>query len=222
MAGLPFAHERLAFISSGTWSLVGTVIDAPVLTDDARDGGFTNEGGVGGTIRCLTIVVGLWLLQQAVADWRGRGLDVGEVALGEQAAALPPEGPCFDADTDTFLAPGAMVRRMDEALARCGHPPMGDNPVQMTAAIFRSLAKRYAEAIGRASRITGKRFDAIAIAGGGVKHRALTAWTRHATGLEVLEGPSESAALGNAAVQIAALEGAAGGGDLQRIARGFL
>jgi rhamnulokinase len=218
VAGLPFAHDALAFISSGTWSLVGTVLGAPVLTERALHAGFTNEGGVGGTVRFLTNVIGLWVLQQVVEELRGRGAVVTEASLADAAGRLPPDGPWFEADTDTFLAPGGMMARINDALVRSGYPAQTE-PAEMTAAILRSLARRYADAIGRAGEVCGKRFDAVCIAGGGVKNRVLTSWTRTFTGLPVLEGPVESAALGNAAVQLAALEGSRALGDIQTMAR---
>jgi len=217
VAGLPFAPDRLAFISSGTWSLVGTLVDAPVVTEAARAANFTNEGGVGGTIRFLKNVIGLWLLQQCEEEWRAAGGRTA-AALADDAAVAPTDGPSFDADTDRFLAPGNMVARINAALAERGHAPLED-PASMVAAIFRSLAHRYAAVIEELKTLTGKRIEAIGIAGGGVKHRVLTRMTGELTGLPVLEGPAESAAIGNAAMQIAALEGSRSADDLRMLVR---
>ncbi|HZW53273.1 MAG TPA: rhamnulokinase family protein [Candidatus Elarobacter sp.] len=221
IAGIPFGHDDLGFISSGTWSLVGTVLDAPVLTAAARDAGFTNEGGIGRTIRFLTNVIGLWLLQQCVEEWRGEGVEATEALLASAASRSTFDGPWFDADNDTFLEPGGMRARIDAALELRGFAPSA-SPAETAAAIFRSLARRYARVLRDAQEVSGKRFDAVCVAGGGVRNRALTAWTREATGLRVIEGPAESALIGNAAVQIAALEGTTAAADVQSIARAFL
>ena len=220
VAGLPFDHEQLAFISSGTWSLVGTVVEAPVVSDAAREANFTNEGGVGGSIRFLKNVIGLWLLQECEKEWRATGRRVDVSALAAAVADAPVDGPFFDADNDRFLAPGNMVARINAAVAERGYPPLGD-PAALAGAIFRSLARRYARVIDELSRISGKRIDAIGIAGGGVRHRALSRMTSDLTGLPVFEGPTESAAIGNAAVQIAALEGTRSTRDVQSIASAF-
>jgi rhamnulokinase len=220
VAGLPFAHDRLAFISSGTWSLVGTVVDAPVVTEAAHAANFTNEGGVGGTIRLLKNVIGLWLLQQCEEEWRAAGRQIDAATLVAAVADAPTEGPFFDADNDRFLSPGQMVARINAALAERGHRPLED-PAAIAAAIFRSLARRYVMVLDELWTITGKRIDAIGVAGGGVKNRVLSRMTRELTGLPVLEAAAESAAIGNAAVQIAALEESWSPDDLQAIVKGF-
>jgi rhamnulokinase len=205
VAGIPYPHEGLAFISSGTWSLVGTVLREPVVSAQGHARNFTNEGGVAGSIRFLQNVIGLWLLQECLREWNGQGLRLNAAELAAQCAETPAEGPYFVADGNTYLAPGNMVERINAGLAAAGFPEER-RPPELAGIIFRSLARRYAAVLGELREITGKPIQRIAIVGGGVKNQALNRLTELVTGIEVVRGPSESTAAGNAAVQIAALE----------------
>jgi rhamnulokinase len=205
VAGIPYPHEGLAFISSGTWSLVGTVLPEPVVSAQGHAQNFTNEGGVAGSIRFLQNVIGLWLMQECLREWNGQGLKLNAAELAAQCAETPPEGPYFSADGNTYLAPGNMVERINAGLAAAGFPDER-RPPELAGIIFRSLARRYAAVLGDLLEITGKPIQRIAIVGGGVKNQALNRLTELVTGIEVVRGPSESTAAGNAAVQIAALE----------------
>jgi rhamnulokinase len=206
VAGIPFPHEGLVFISSGTWSLVGTVLLDPVVRgDEGRN--FTNEGGVAGSIRFLQNVIGLWLLQECLREWNGQGLTLTAAGLAAQCMETPPEGPYFHADETAFLAPGNMVERINAGLRAAGFPEER-RPPELAAIIFRSLARRYAAVVGELGRLSGKSIKRICIVGGGVKNEALNRLTEKLTGIEVVRGPSESTAAGNIAVQIAALENA--------------
>jgi rhamnulokinase len=206
VAGIPFPHEGLAFISSGTWSLVGTVLPEPVVRGEEGKN-FTNEGGVAGSIRFLQNVIGLWLLQECLREWNAQGLNLTAAGLAAQCMETVPEGPYFRADETTFLAPGQMVERINAGLRAEGFPEER-RPPELAAIIFRSLARRYAAVVGELGRISGKSIKRICIVGGGVKNEALNRLTELLTGIEVVRGPSESTAAGNIAVQIAALENA--------------
>jgi len=216
VAGIPFPHEGLAFISSGTWSLVGTVLLEPVVSGGGQAPCFTNEGGVAGSIRFLQNVVGLWLLQECLREWNGQGLSLTAADLAAQCLETPPEGPYFDADEKTYLAPGNMVERINEGLRAAGFPEE-NRPPELSAIIFRSLARRYAKVVRELGMLTGKSIKRICIAGGGVKNEALNRLTERVTGIEVVRGPSECAAAGNIAVQIAALEKAVSLDQVQAI-----
>ncbi len=205
VAGIPWPPDRLAFISSGTWSLVGTVLDAPRVTPEAREHNYTNEGGVCGSIRFLKNVIGLWLLQQAVQEWNRRGL---ALQLSELAASLghvPAEGSWFEADSEPFLTPGDMIGRMRRAAEAQGYG-VSEDPKELTATILRSLARRYAEVLAGTASISGKRLERVAIVGGGVRNEVLNSLTESLSGLELLRGPAEATAIGNAALQIHTLE----------------
>ena len=207
VAGIPFPHEGMAFISSGTWSLVGTVLLNPVVSGGGQGKTFTNEGGVAGSIRFLQNVIGLWLLQESLREWNGQGLHLTPADLAAQCLETPPEGPYFQADETTYLAPGNMVERINTGLRAAGFPEER-RPAELAAIIFRSLARRYAEVVREMGRLSGKSIKRICIVGGGVKNEALNRLTELVTGIEVVRGPSESTAAGNIAVQIAALENA--------------
>jgi len=204
VAGIPFPQEGLAFISSGTWSLVGTVVLNPVVRGDVGKK-FTNEGGVAGSIRFLQNVIGLWLLQECLREWNSQGLSLTAADLAAQCMETPPEGPYFHADETTYLAPGNMVERINVGVRAAGFPEER-RPPELAAIIFRSLARRYAAVVGELGRLSGKSINRICIVGGGVKNEALNRLTELLTGIEVVRGPSESTAAGNIAVQIAALE----------------
>ncbi len=218
VAAIPHSHHDLAFVSSGTWSLVGTVLEDPVISEQSYEFNITNEGGVGNSIRFLRNVIGLWLLQEALREWNDRGLEVSPAELAEHCMATPLEGPWFDVSEDkAFLAPGNMIARINAQL-RAQDFSEESRPAALSGIIFRSLAKRYAEVI-RAIRIcTGKRIERLCIIGGGVKNEALNRLAGASTGLELVKGPSEATVIGNVAVQISALENARSLQDIQGIA----
>jgi rhamnulokinase len=206
VVGIPVSPEKSAFLSSGTWSLTGTVLRQPVVSEEALRLNFSNEGGLCGTIRFLKNVIGLWLLQQCLEEWNSQGDCVTAARLVEDCGEVSPDGPFFVADSEHFLAPGNMVARINQALRLQGFEPQF-RPLEIAKIIFRSLARRYAEVIGEVQQTTGKCLEQICIVGGGVKNESLNRLTQRLTGLEVVKGPSESTAGGNAVVQIASLEG---------------
>ncbi len=191
VVAVPATTPNFAYISSGTWSLVGLELDAPVLTEAARSANFTNEAGVGGTIRFLRNVGGLWLFQQSMEHWATTDVD----ALVSAASAVP-RGPIVDVDDPAFLAPGDMPTRLAAASGLDPH----DQPA-ITRCILDSLATRYAETIADAARLAGRTVDVVHIVGGGSQNELLCQLTADATGLQVVAGPVEATALGNVAVQ---------------------
>ncbi|SEB08404.1 rhamnulokinase [Leifsonia sp. 21MFCrub1.1] len=204
VVALPTTSSDSAYISCGTWSLVGVELEHPILTDEARRSGFTNEGGVDGRTRFLHNVMGLWLLSECVREWRRTEERVSLAELLEQAERVSEPVPIFDADDETFLAPGDMPRRIEEWLV--SH----DRPVPTTRAalvrsILLSLARSYASAIRQAAQLSGKTVNAIHIVGGGSLNALLCQLTADAAGLPVIAGPAEATALGNVLVQARAL-----------------
>lgn len=192
VVAVPATTERFAYVSSGTWSLVGLELDAPVLTEDARQANFTNEAGVDGRVRFLRNVGGLWLLQECLRTWGRRDLD----ALLAEAGALPAGGPRIDVDDPAFIAPDAMP---DRILAATGREHLA--PAEIVRGIVDSLAEGYAATLRDAIRLTGREVDVVHVVGGGSQNELLCRCTAAATGLPVLAGPVEATALGNVVVQ---------------------
>lgn len=204
------AGEDVAYISSGTWSLVGVELDAPVLTDASRAANFTNERGVDGRIRYLRNVGGLWLLSECQRGWAEGGRELPLERLLADAAALPTGGPQVDADSDEFIPPGDMPTRIAAAVERRGGS-LPDEPAVVVRCILDSLAAAYARTLAQAQALSGRRLRAVHVVGGGSQNELLCRLTAEATGLPVLAGPVEATALGNVLVQARAAGAVRGG-----------
>lgn len=208
VVGVPAASERFAYISCGTWSLVGVELDRPVLTEASRAANFTNELGVDGTVRYLRNVMGLWLLQECVREW---GADTRELLL---AAANRPKSAVIDPDEPVFLPPGDMPARIVDACRRTGQP-VPEDPPAIVRCIVDSLAEAHRRAVVAAQELSGTEVDIVHVVGGGSKNSLLCQLTADACGLPVLAGPVEATALGNVLVQARAL--GAVDGDLAQL-----
>ncbi len=195
--------SKSAFLSSGTWSLLGAELTEPVITPLARDLNFTNEGGVCGTIRLLKNIAGLWLLQACRKRWIEAGLEFAYADLFEAAASDERSAfrSLFDPDDPAFLHPGSMPEAIASYCARTGQPAPASPPA-FTRAILESLAFKYRLVLESLERLTGIRFEEIRIIGGGSKNRLLNQFTADATGRTVVAGPAEATALGNIAMQM--------------------
>jgi rhamnulokinase len=210
IAGIPAHGDDWAFISSGTWSLVGCVLDSACVSEAARRANFSNEGGIGGKIYFLKNVNGMWLLRQCMEQWRSHGQEWTVEQLVEASADLGAPAFLIDVDDPALLLPGDMPARINAQLNRGGHASIPEGPAmagRIANLIFHSLAARYAAVLENAVRITGKTLKRLYIVGGGSKNKVLNRLTAKATGLEVLTGSTESATVGNLAIQLAALEG---------------
>jgi rhamnulokinase len=197
------AREGTAFISSGTWSLVGTEIDSPVLSADAMRLNFSNEGGVNGTTRLLKNVMGLWMLRGCRDSWFAGGSHYDYAELMKLAAAEPAFQYLVDPDDESFLSPPDMCAAIERYCKRTNQP-CPSTPAAYTRAVLESLALKYRLVIQDLARVTNRQIDQIRIIGGGSKNRLLNQFTANATGKRVLAGPAEATALGNVAVQILA------------------
>ena len=214
VVGVPAADENFAYISCGTWGLVGVELDKPVLSEESRRANFSNERGVDGTIRYLRNVMGLWLLQECLRTWQLATSDHDLTELLATAAALPPGGPTIDPNDPVFLPPGDMPSRIGAA---CRHRDRAapSSPAAFVRCILDSLAAEFAASIRDAARLSGKSVDVVHIVGGGSANRLLCQLTANACGLPVLAGPVEAAALGNVLIQARTL--AVIDGNLARI-----
>jgi sugar (pentulose or hexulose) kinase len=203
VVAVPAEGPDFGYISSGTWSLVGVELDAPVLTDASRAANFTNEAGVDGTIRYLRNVMGLWLLQESVRGWA----DAAPVDLPDllgAAARQPPLVTVVDPDDPVFLPPGDMPARIAAAARRTGQPVPADPPA-LVRCILDSLALAYRRALRQVQELSGRDLAVVHVVGGGSRNDLLLQLTADACGRPVVAGPAEATALGNILVQARAL-----------------
>ena len=209
VVAVPASGRSFAYISCGTWSLVGMELDQPVLTEASRRANFSNETGVDGTIRYLRNVMGLWLLQECVRTWSGAGRPARLEPLLAAAARAEPLRCVIDPGDPAFLAPGDMPARITAACVRAGQPaPSGRGG--MVRCILDSLALAYRQAIAEVQELTGRHADTVHIVGGGSRNELLCQLTADACGLPVVAGPAEASAIGNVLVQARRLGAAPG------------
>jgi rhamnulokinase len=208
IAGIADSGDDWAYISSGTWSLVGTLLQEPVNGPEAQAADFTNLGAVGGRICFHKNVNGMWLLRQCMTEWANE-IDWTVPELIRNAEHLPPPTSLLNVDDPDLLLPGEMPARINRQLKRRGLQPLAEGAEaapQMTSLILHSLAARYGEIVSNLAHVTGKKLRRIYIVGGGSRNTLLNRLTADATGLEVRCGAVESATIGNFAVQLAAME----------------
>jgi rhamnulokinase len=221
VVGAPLDGPMTAFLSSGTWSLIGLEMPVPVISPVSLAANLTNEGGVGGTVRLLRNVVGLWLVQESRrALW-----PAGDAPSYEELAALAEAAPAFtafiDPDDERFLRPGNLPARVRAFCAETDQP-VPDDTGTLLRVVLESLALRYAVAVDQLARASGHPIEAIQVVGGGSNNRLLCRLTASATGLPVGAGPVEATASGNLCVQaIAAGELASVAEARELIARSF-
>jgi rhamnulokinase len=198
------ASGDTAFLSSGTWSLLGVEVPAPLISDRARDLNFTNEGGVLGTTRLLKNVAGLWLLQACRRDWADRGelLTYDQIVAAAANADRQP-GTVIDPDDPAFLNPPSMMEAIAEVCRRTDQQAPAD-PAAFARTIFDSLALKYRVVVEWLEELTGRSITTIRVIGGGARNRLLNELTADATGRVVIAGPVEATALGNLAMQLLA------------------
>ena len=200
VAAVPFREPRSAYVSAGTWSLVGLELDAPLIDDRTFAANLTNEGGVAGTTRLLRNVTGLWLLHECRRAWAQEGRDYGFDELVALAAEAPPLRSLVDPDDRRFATPGDMPQRIREFCAGTGQAEPVE-PGAVTRCVLESLALGHAQAVRLLEDATGTAPVEVHVVGGGAQNELLCRWTASATGLPVLAGPVEAAAVGNLVVQ---------------------
>ena len=207
IAGIHAHGDDWAYISSGTWSLVGTVLDQPCAGPESSRLNFTNEGSVGGTICFLRNVNGLWLQDQCMDVWKANGEHRTVEELIEAAALLPSPQALIDVDDPQLIAPGRMPERIAMQLENSGVSAKPFfTPPEMINLVLHSLATRYAAILHQIEQLTAKQFRRLYIVGGGSRNRLLNRLTQQATQLELVCGAQESSTLGNISIQLAALE----------------
>jgi rhamnulokinase len=200
IAAVPASGTSWAYISSGTWSLMGAELTAPLINDKAEADNFTNEGGVGGTIRFLKNIMGLWLVQECRRTWERAGKAHSYDELGKMAQAAPAFAAIVNPDYGSFILPSNMPAALAEFCSRTGQP----TPVEPGAVVrcaLESLALRYRWTLEKLEELTGRRLEVIHIVGGGCQNELLCQFTADACNRTVLAGPVEATAIGNVLVQ---------------------
>ena len=200
VAAVPASGEDYAYISSGTWSLMGAEVREPILTDAALNHNFTNEGGVEGTFRFLKNIMGLWLVQECRRAWEREGDALSYDDLTRLASEAPAFGPVVDPDDDRFVGIGDMPGRIRAFCEETGQvPPAGRGAVVRCA--LEGLALKYRHVLERLEEILKRRLGAVHVVGGGSRNRLLCQLTADATGRPVIAGPAEATAIGNILIQ---------------------
>jgi rhamnulokinase len=200
VVAIPATTDDFAYISCGTWGLVGVELPSPVLSEAGRLANFTNEGGVDGRVRFLHNVMGLWLLSESVRTWERSEPPINLPALIAAAADVTGEVPVFDANDPVFLAPGDMPARIAEWF-RQHNLSAPRTQAEVVRSILNSLADAFATAVETASVLSGKRVRVIHIVGGGSQNALLCQLIADRSGLPVEAGPVEATAIGNVLIQ---------------------
>jgi rhamnulokinase len=200
VAAVPTESRRFAYLSSGTWSLLGLEVPQAILSQEALAANLTNEGGVCGTFRLLKNIMGLWIIQQCRATWAAQGKSYEYHVLAEMARSAPSFAAFVDPDDNAFLPPGDMPARIASFCMRTGQaPPEGVSAV--ARCVFESLALKYRCVLDTLINVSGQEVDVIHVIGGGSQNELLCQMTANATRRPVVAGPTEATAFGNALMQ---------------------
>jgi rhamnulokinase len=218
VAAVPGRAENWAFISSGTWSIAGIEMDRPLITKDTLENDFTNEGGVGGKIRFLRNVTGMWLLQQCRKSWKKHGHSYSYDELIQLASTAGEFKYAIDPDDISFLDPPDMPEAIAAYCRRTSHSAP-ENTGEFVRCILESLAMKYKSMIGKIISITGRTVETVHIVGGGSRNALLNQFTASATGIPVDAGPVEATALGNILLQAIAKKRLASVSDGRELVR---
>lgn len=209
--GVPGSGSNWAYLSSGTWSLMGVELPGAIVNDKSFGYEFTNEGGVDNTIRLLKNIMGLWLVQECKRQWQREGQDLSYGQLTEMASQAQPFFGHVECDSSDFLAPGDMPARINKHLGETGQQPTDDKG-QMVRLVLESLALKYRSTLKAIEDVTGQTIDVLHIVGGGIQNELLCQFAANAIGRKVVTGPIEATASGNILMQARAT------GQIQSIA----
>ncbi len=204
VAAVPAEGERFAWISSGTWSIMGTNVREPIINEASLHNNFTNEGAADGTFRFSKNIMGLWLVQEARRTWAANGQAFSYAELTELAAKAASFAAIIDPDQVDFLKPGDMPERIRSVCARTGQP-VPDSIGAIVRCALESLALKYRWVLEKIEAMIGYRLEPIHIIGGGAQNRLLNQFTADATSRPVITGPIEATAVGNILMQAVAL-----------------
>jgi sugar (pentulose or hexulose) kinase len=197
--------EHCAFLSSGTWSLLGTELSAPVINQNVLAANFTNETGVCGTIRFLKNLSGLWIMQEIRRTWAEQGFNYTWDEMAEMALLSAPFEFFINPGDSVFLPPGDMPARIQNYCQRTGQERPQEHG-QILRAAYEGLALLYADTYGTLEKLSGKKMDVLRIVGGGCQNKTLSQFAADATGRDVVTGPIEATAIGNLVMQMLAMD----------------
>lgn len=204
VVAVPASEEHFAYLSCGTWSLIGTEIDEPVLTERALALNFTNEGGIEGTYRLLKNIMGLWLLQECKRSWEKDGQAISYSEMTAAAHDATPFRSFVDPDDEMFLHPTDMPAQIKQ-YCRQTNQPVPEQIGEIVRCIVESLAMKYRFALDLTEELSGKRFNGLHMVGGGIQNELLCQYTANALERTVWAGPVEASAIGNIMTQYIAL-----------------
>ncbi len=205
VAGVPAFGQNWAYISSGTWSLMGVELPGPIVTEACRELNFTNEIGYGGTVRLLKNIVGLWIIQECRRTWAKAGQELDYAKLTELATAAPPFVSLINPTDPRFINPDDMPEKI-AAFCRETEQPVPESPGAVVRCVLESLALLYRRTLKQIEQLTGIRFERVHVVGGGSKNSLLSQFTANALQIPVLAGPMEATAAGNILIQAITLE----------------
>lgn len=204
VAAVPAHGDNWAYLSSGTWSLMGVELPAPVINDQGREANFTNEVGYGGTIRFLKNIVGMWIVEECRREWSQQGKNYDYRTLDQLTADAPPLGSLINPNDARFWSPDQMPDKIAAFCQETGQPvPAAPGP--MLRCVYESLALLYARTLRQMEQLVGRKIERLHIVGGGCKNDLLNQFTANTLQIPVLAGPKEATAMGNLAVQAIAL-----------------
>ena len=204
VVAMPSTSERAAYLSSGTWSLLGLELDEPIISDAAYAANVTNEGGYDNSWRLLKNIMGLWVVDQCRATWRAAGKEYSFDQLAAMVESAPPFKAFIEPDDAAFLPPGDMPVRVIDYCQRTGQPTPA-NDAEVMATVYVSLAFKYRYVLEQLLAVSGRQVDLLHIIGGGSRNALLNQMTANAIGRPVIAGPAEATATGNAIVQLIAI-----------------
>jgi len=200
VAAVPSENKNYAYLSSGTWSLMGIEVQEPIITDETYQLNFTNEGGVEGTIRFLKNITGMWLLEQCRKEWEAAGQNYSYAEMVELSGSAAGFQSVIDPDHPSFANPESMTRAIAEYCKQTGQK-IPENPGEFIRCIFDSLALKYKAVLNDLQKVAPFPIEKLHVIGGGSQNKLLNQMTADATGIPVVAGPSEATALGNVMMQ---------------------
>jgi rhamnulokinase len=200
VAAVPAENERFAYLSSGTWSLMGIEVKDAIINEETYTLNFTNEGGIEGTTRFLKNITGMWLLEQCLKEWKKEGITYAYEKLVHMAESAPAFASLIDPDHASFANPVCMTNAITDYCISTGQKSP-ESHAEFVRCIFESLSLKYKYFLGKLIKLAPFPIEKLHVIGGGSKNPLLNQWTANAIGIPVIAGPSEATAIGNIMIQ---------------------